>query len=772
MSEHQTGGSGGRPESGPKTAASDDTPEDKEVRPQTRGPGWGQGSRFGANAHPDPIPPPAPEPPSAETSEPKRRRKKEAPTHPRHTVPVVSGKVTIHRDKQGTAHIQAKQEHDAWAALGFCCAEDRLWQMDVLRRVACGRAAEVFGSDWLMHDSLVRTAGVARRAGAAAQRMQGLAHEMLTAYAGGVNAARALGQPPEATAVGYEVAPWTVADSLALELYWAWSLACRVWPSKLLAAEAAAASQPDSDPRTALWGRLDMRVAGWAEELRVPDLLGAVGFVTPTANAAQLGAQISGPPGALAQPYAAHLRSPGLDIAGFTIPGVPIFIAGRNKTIAWSGSALITDDVDLVMEELDGIGNFRSADGRQKAARRQELVRVRDAEDRRIEVVETRHGPLLSGLAAQFWGAPEDSRISIAVRWGLNSLGTSQAGWLALARAGTVTEAKAAAKLVGLGPVALELLVADADGQEARLRAGRIPVRAPATQWPVRGWHAESRWNGARVLSEESEAAKSDPSILSLLLDQEAPAQKRLREILEGEHLDGPGAAMVLSDVADEQAAGLAEILGRHLDPETRGAQLLATWDSATVPDSAGAAFFWVLVLKFMAKQLYDDVEYRILARRPIELMRRLGEGGDVARADPDRLREAAQQAEAFLTARCGSDWRWAHVCHVDRAHLLATAELFAVGGLPDRTLMGSPGAIFGVGLADTEEGLRVITEPCARLICDLSTSHAAMVVSGGTSGSSTSIHFADQAATFNEGRLTSFPVDAEVEGDLSELLP
>ncbi|MDG1402091.1 MAG: penicillin acylase family protein, partial [Candidatus Binatia bacterium] len=61
---------------------------------------------------------------------------------------------------------------------------------------------------------------------------------------------------------------------------------------------------------------------------------------------------------------------------------------------------------------------------------------------------------------------------------------------------------------------------------------------------------------------------------------------------------------------------------------------------------------------------------------------------------------------------------------------------------------------------------------PCARLICDLGTSHAAMVLAGGVSGVSSSVHFADQSASFNEGRLTSFPVDDDVQGDLSELLP
>ena len=163
MSEHETGGSGGRFGNWPKRLGPDRPADGDAGKAPPRGPGWGQGSRFGASPQPDPALPPEKTLP-AESPEPKRRRKKAEPKHPRHTVPVISAKVTIHRDKQGTAHIRAKQEHDAWAALGFCCGEDRLWQMDVLRRIAWGRASEVFGPNWLLHDSLVRTAGVGRRA--------------------------------------------------------------------------------------------------------------------------------------------------------------------------------------------------------------------------------------------------------------------------------------------------------------------------------------------------------------------------------------------------------------------------------------------------------------------------------------------------------------------------------------------------------------------------------------------------------------------------------
>jgi len=771
MSEQENGGSnsngGNSPARSPWRRGGEANPAD------TRGPGWGQGSRFGATPQPEVPPHRGPAAGSGETGghdAPKRRRKKPEPTHPRHTVPVVSGKVTIHRDKQGTAHINAKQEHDAWAALGFCCAQDRLWQIDILRRVATGHVSELLGAEWLEHDSLVRTAGVGRRAAAAAQRMQGVAHEMLTAYAGGVNAARALGQPPEATAMEYEIAPWTVADSLSLELYGAWALACGRWPNKLRGlGDSASATE---EPIAGLWSRLDRRVARWGDVLRVPELLHALGFVTATAESLQLSAQISGPPGALGLPYAAHVRAPGLAVAGLTIPGTPNFFAGRNRSVAWAGSPIAVDDVDLVMEELDGIGNFRGRKGREKAARRQELIRVRDGEDRRVEVMETRHGPLLSHLAAQFDGAPADTRVSLAVRWGLNSLGTSMSGWLALARADNAPEAEAAGQLLSRGPVPMELLVASREGEEARLSLGQVPIRAIVNARPVRGWSDESLWKGARGVGSDASGALPDlPSEQSVGPSLSA-ARARLDQLLAGEMLDGPGAALVLSDVADSQARAVSEEIGRHLGAETRGGQLLQTWNGATVPDSAAASFFWILVLKFLSPALLGEGDGRRRGRLTADLLDALGPGAAVSQARPELIREAATEAEGFLAQKAGSNWAWGGICQVDRKHLLAGQELFATAGLPERTKMGSPGAIFRVGLANSEAGIRIVSEPSARLICDLGTSHAALVLAGGSSGVFTSVHFLDQAGPFDQGRLTSFPVDGDVDGELSELLP
>jgi len=170
---------------------------------------------------------------SSEGSQGRRRREAVAPKHPRRTVAALGATAEVIRDEGGVPHVFAKRERDAYAALGFCMAEDRLVQMDVHRRIACGRAAEILGPSAERLDALVRTIGIPRRAAAVGNRVDGAAREALAAFAGGVNAGRAHLATKEAPALGYEIEPWTVADSLAIELFLAWKRGVDGWAEKL-----------------------------------------------------------------------------------------------------------------------------------------------------------------------------------------------------------------------------------------------------------------------------------------------------------------------------------------------------------------------------------------------------------------------------------------------------------------------------------------------------------------------------------------------------------
>jgi penicillin amidase len=312
-------------------------------------------------------------------------------------------------------HIHAKDERDAYAALGFCMAEDRLGQMDLLRRAATGRLSEVHGREQVRHDALVRTAGIPRRAAAAATLLQGVGREALAAFVGGVNAVCA--SAAASAAAGRPIQPWTIADCLAVELYVSWTQGLEVWPAKLLLARVLVTAGPErarwispthldvadvaSEDKISIWRRIDPRIIGLLRDGGAAS--GSAFAVTGqrSGGGALLGCDLHLPPRLPTAFYLAHLEAPGFSVVGAALVGFPAIIVGRNAACAWGITPLALDDADCVTEELDGIGNFRTEEGWRKLATRREVIRVRDEESVLLDVAETKSGPLLCRLVEQ-----------------------------------------------------------------------------------------------------------------------------------------------------------------------------------------------------------------------------------------------------------------------------------------------------------------------------------------------------------------------------------
>lgn len=758
------------------------------------GGGFGSGGAGGFGESAAPAQPAGVEDADTGEEKPKRRRKKAEPKHPRHTVAAVSATVRVVRDERGVPHIRAKREHDAWAALGFCVGQDRLWQMDLVRRQAMGRMAEIFGEAWLEHDALVRTVGIARRADVASRRVSGVAREVLAAYAGGVNAARAVVTVPEAAELGYEIEPWSVAASLSVELYWAWAAAREVWPRKLVASREAGAGRlanarrilplevdglAGGDERRPLWETLDLHVLDGIlppEEFLSNRACGfALGGV-PEKSA--LVGDLLGPPIAPPNAYPAQLEAPDFRVAGLSLPGTPIFLAGRNAHLCWVGSGLALDDVDLVAEDLDGIGNFRGRRGREKLAKRLELVRVRDGEDRRIEVIETRNGPLLSELPRQL--ASGDAALAhgnrantpLAVRWGGNSLGTSVGGWVSLARAADASEAQAARNALAAGPAAFELAVLDSAGESVSFVAGMLPERAGDASMVVRGWHQESVWHRMAPAPEAvaqglAVAGGGRPGEEACFAFEVAPDRReRLAEILAGETDIGAAAAMVQRDLADKGALRVLEAL--RATPEG-GRELDGAWDGAAAADSRTAAMLWTLLVRALPARLFPPELFSTFAEQwwhAVPIACALATDADSEAAEALRL------AWGDTLTAVGSDAGWAEASRLTRRHPLADREGFGSATLPAADLHGSLGSLSAARLRADRWPLEAGLLPGARLLCTPAVPEVSFALAGGTAGTPSSVHFTDQASSFDSGGWFGFSLAKELEGKLEELVP
>ncbi len=431
------------------------------------------------------------------------------------SIPGLASPVDIVFDTDGVPRIRAANKRDAATALGYVHARDRMFQMDMMRRLAAGRLAELFGARALPMDRQMRTLGLARRAAADYPSMSPDGHALMEAYARGVNAwieQRGRFAAPEFLLLGAPE-PWRPEDSLL------WAKTMGLWLSMNWRQELARWRLEGTMPRAlilALWPddegvappNAPIGQAGETGGADISDRLAAAlpAFPAPFTQPAQAsnawavdgrhtqtGAPLlAGDPHlALAFPaiwYLARIDTPDETLAGATSPGVPLLVLGHNGHIAWTFTTNGADVQDIFLETPVGPDHYQTPDGPRPFTTREERIKVRGAPDEVLTVRETRHGPVISDLL------DGKAPLLAAAMANLQPGDTSAAGLLALNEARTVEDAGRAAALI-TSPVQ-NLMVADRS-TIAMFVTGRVPVRkAGDGAMPVEGADGAYDWTG------------------------------------------------------------------------------------------------------------------------------------------------------------------------------------------------------------------------------------------------------------------------------------
>lgn len=575
--------------------------------------------------------------------------------------------IEIHRDLRGVPHIEASTELDAFFGLGFVHAQDRLAQMFWLSRSGHGRAAEAMGESALDADRLARTLDLA---GAARAQWGGLdppTRQVLEAYSRGVNAriarirAGQVSRPRWLARRDVAVEDWTPVDSLVVWKLYAWGLSSSLDASLVLVdlIERLGGFQarrffphipavghplpPDPPPATAalrsgapdplrravgLAGRStgsSAWVVGGSHSASGHPLLAADSHLEPTA-----------PP----LLHFDHVRGGALDVAGTTLPGVPVFWTGCNPRVAWASTRAGVSTTDLYVETLHPRAEDRYHDGRgwQPLALREETIRVRGGEARRIVVRSTRHGPLIDGLLAS-------AREPLALSWVGTSVPDTRsiAPLLAVARAGDA-EALLAALALHHEP-ALSIAYADVDGEAGVQLAGWVPNRViPSGLVPLPGRASYYDWRGPIAFESLPSVRIEDGRGWVIAADNRLPTAdapmdwlwrsgaraQRIDQLLRAAVRRGPvdvrGLARLQTDVGAARAprlvAGALALAGpsASLGAEAREVSLLlGAWDGRANAASVGAAAYHVF-LGSLTRRLLMERMGEALFQRYLEL--------------------------------------------------------------------------------------------------------------------------------------------------------
>src|SRR5580658_316401 len=461
-------------------------------------------------------------------------------------LPGISSKVRVVRDHHGLPTIEASTLEDLFFAQGYVTAQDRLWQMDIMRRAAAGELSEVLGEVTLPMDREQRILGLRPAAEASEKNITACERPYFEAYARGVNAFLESHRDRlslEFRLLKYTPRPWTVTDSLLVGARMVQDLNHSSNPPGLTREKILAKLGPeltadlyvnsswrdrpptetrriegepavnrknededqdddeDVDPDGP--GRLISQLSPVVIPSGAKDLLPSweeADSFRPGSNNWVVSGQhtVSGKP-LLSNDmhldhqmpnlwYEAHLKTNtgNFDVAGVTLPGIPFVIVGHNQRIGWGFTNVGPTVEDDFIEEFNAQGQYKTPAGWVDAQHRQETIHVKGKPDVTLDVVTTRHGPVITELI------PGETR-KIALRWTLqDGMGLmffdadSAQNWDEFRKA-----------FSAFGAPGQNVMYADVDGHIGYQATGRVPIRAAGDgSLPVSGSDDAHEWKG------------------------------------------------------------------------------------------------------------------------------------------------------------------------------------------------------------------------------------------------------------------------------------
>lgn len=736
--------------------------------------------------------------------------------------------VDVWRDSMGVPHVWARDEADLFRAIGYVHAQDRLWQMELFRRVADGRMAEVMGADLVDTDRFLRTVGMGRAAGEVERRLSAEQRALLQAYADGVNQwmrDRDGPLPPEFIALRFEPEPWTVRNSISIGKIMAWDLSD--WSIGLDLQRAVdvvgAEKARDLAPAYPDWG---VDILGADAQWR-----GKAGGAAPARPAADTARPLSRalrdvprpdvPPAALAlleavsaahasnswvvggsrtrsgRPILANdmhlsLRAPSLwylaalhggafDVAGMTLPGVPVVVAGHSRTVAWGYTNAMVDDTDFFVEEVDpaDASRYRTPDGWAAFEVRAETIQVKGADPVVHRVRTTRHGPVLSDVRAS------GTRV-LAMRWTAHDPSMEVLALMGMNTARTADEFVRA--LPAFANPHQNVVFADTSGAFGYWMGGSVPVRRGGDGLlPASGADGAADWERYLEFDEKPHVLNPAEGFVVTANNRQVGAAyphrissnwfppyraMRIRQLVEAaREMTADDAARQQMDVLDlmavrnlPHAVRAAEAAG-----QAEAARLLKGWDGQASLDSRPAAVFYtwfeILRRKVGADEFGDSAMY--FPRTTLENVLAAGASpwvDDVRTPAAETLDALSADAmrEAVAEVR-GRPWGQVHEVRIDHAlgvvNVLDRALGLNIGPFP------APGSSNTVNVAGYGGRLPPYTSgygPSQRHVVDMAAvdDEGGFVIPTGQSGLPYSDHYKDQTPLWRAGRLWRIPLD------------
>ncbi len=740
--------------------------------------------------------------------------------------------VEVLRDGEGLVTLRAEHDLDAYRALGFVHAQERLGQMDFLRRLGAGRLSEVVGAGALATDRFMRTLGLGREAEAQFGRLNAETRAALEAYSAGVNAfleQRSGPLPVEFQLLRYEPEPWRPADSLIWGRIMALLLSGN-WRKEVLRAKLLKHLDPaqvaflwPGDPEGA---PTTITAASAARLPAAPQLRALLDQVPPelrpqsASNAWAIAGSLtaSGKPILANDPHLSlqapgkwflvRIETPARTLAGATAPGVPFIVIGHNDHIAWGFTTTHSDTQDLFVERLTEDGGYETPKGPRAFEVIREVIAVKGSEPVELKVRVSRNGPVISDAFMQERSKP-DAGYVLALAWtALSEDDRTPDAILALNRARDWSEFKTA--LEDFHSPQQNIVYADVEGNIGFLAPGRVPLRKAGNGTaPVAGWNGDYDWIGLvpyaelpRILNPRQGSIVSGnnrvvPDDYPHFLTAHWPPPQRARRILDLIDAKAPlDPTLVGVMQMDSHAGDAAELLPRLLaaTPESPLARealaKLRTWDFVMARERPEPLIYAAWTIELTRLLLADELgeDFHELARpEPRRLNALLTSGStwcdDANTAEreescDERITAALEKAVAGLAEELGGDledWRWGALHRAELAHpVLSRIPVIAdIFSFAQETDGGNETINRGVYAIDGGKRFSHVAGASLRIVFDLADLDATRAITAtGQSGNPLSPHYGSFAQRWRDGALLRLKSDSQEDLERLTLVP
>lgn len=644
-------------------------------------------------------------------------------------VSILDDEVIVTRDEAGVPHIEAESDADLYRAQGYIQAQDRLFQMDLSRRQASGRLAEVVGEAAIDTDKHFRTFSLRAAAEASYDGYSDEAKEVLQLFAEGVNAYReeAIDKgklPYEFKVLGYTPEPWSEIDSLTIGKFMAYdlggnwdTLAVRHWALNHLDEEKAKELfiEYPEDARSIIEANLQMpvQVAGQFDADLLPHEFNGSNNWVVSGDKTKSGFPLlaDDPHLGLSTPsiwYQMHLKSPEQNVGGVIFAGVPGIILGHNEDIAWGVTNVGPDVQDLYIEQPnpDDPTQFLYDGEWEKAEVRDETISVKGQEGIPFEVIVTRHGPIVSDIV--FKEEVPDAMFSM--QWTALEPTLELEAVMQMNKANDWESFEKA--LENFHAPAQNFVFASPDGTIAYKANGRIPLRKLGDgQLPVPGDSSEYGWEGYIPYDELPRVVNPDEGFIATANNEVVGAEypyhitkfwaqpyryERIAEVLEsGDQFTAEDMMALQLDVKNLYAAEflpslIESVRAKDVDGKYEEAlEILAAWDQFDDVDEAAPLIFHKLMKELPLILFEAEMPTDVYAMMPgkgqiTDQLLRVGFAGESSAwldeyGGVDKwVFDAFEQSMAKTTEEFGknlSKWRWGDFHQVAFPHPLSSAS-------------------------------------------------------------------------------------------------